>query len=80
MARRRWGAAHIAGFCQTEERTDGAKESPVLVISSSGDADVVATRVVSRGEGGGGADSDADVVVTGVVSNGEGGAARGKFC
>ena len=37
---------------------------------ASGDADVVETGVVSRGEGGAGAGSDADVVVTGVVSKG----------
>ena len=44
---------------------------------SSGDADVVATGVVSRGEAGAG--SGADVVVTGVVSEGEGGAGAGSF-
>ena len=46
---------------------------------ASGDADVVATGVVSRGEGGAGAASDADVVVKGVVSKGEGGAGAGSF-
>ena len=45
----------------------------------SGDADVVATGVVSRDEDGAGAGSDADVVVTGVVSKGEGGAGAGSF-
>ena len=46
---------------------------------ASGDADVVATGVVSRGEGGAGVGSDADVVVTGVVVKGEGGAGAGGF-
>ena len=46
---------------------------------ASGDADVVATGVVSWGEGGAGAGSCADVVVTGVVSEGEGGAGAGSF-
>ena len=63
--------------------TDGPKESPVLMDSSrgggaSGDADVVATGVVTRGEGGAGAGSDTDVVVTGVMSKDEGGG-RGQF-
>ena len=78
--------AHIAGFFKIEERwrKDGAKESPVLMDSSSGggargDADVVATGVVSRGEGGAGAGNDADVVVTGVMSKGEDGASAGSF-
>ena len=56
----------------------------MLMNSSSGggasvDTDVVATEVVSRGEGGAGAGSDADVVVTGIVSKGEGGAGAGSF-
>ena len=46
---------------------------------ASGDANAVATGVVSRGEGGAGSGSDADVVVTGVVSIGEGGAGAGSF-
>ena len=75
---------HIAEFFKPKSATDGAKESPVLMDSSSGGgasggADVVATGVVSRGEGGAGAGSDADVVMTGVVSNGEGGAGAGSF-
>ena len=75
--------AHIAGSFQTEER-HGRREGVAGVESSSGggasgDADVVATGVVSRGEGGAGAGSDADVVVTGVVSKGEGGAGAGSF-
>ena len=74
----------LLDFFKPQSATDGAKESPVLVDSSSGegasgDADVVATGVVSRGEGGAGAGSDADVVVTGVVSKGEGGAGAGSF-
>ena len=40
---------------------------------------MVATGVVSRGEGGAGAGSDADVGVTGVVSKGESGAGAGSF-
>ena len=71
-------------FFKPKSATDGAKESPVLMDSSSGggangDADVVATGVVSRGEGGAGVGSDADVVVTGVVSKGKGGAGAGSF-
>ena len=74
----------LLGFFKPKSATDGAKESPVLMDSSSsggasGDADVVATGVVSRGEGGAGAGSDADVVVTGVVSKGGGGAGAGSF-
>ena len=62
----------LLGFFKPKSATDGAKESPVSMDSSSGggarvDADVVATRVVSRGEGGAGERSGADVVVTGVV-------------
>ena len=76
--------AHIAGVFKPKSATGGAKESPVLMDSSSGggasgDSDVVATGVVSRGEGGAGAGSGADVVVTGVVSKGEGGAGAGSF-
>ena len=46
-------------FFKPKRATDGDKESPVLMDSSSGggasgDADVVATRVVNRGEGGAG--------------------------
>ena len=71
-------------FFKPKSATDGAKESPVLMDCSSGggasgDADVVATGVVSRGEGVAGAGSDPDMVVTGVVSKGEGGAVRGRF-
>ena len=59
----------LLDFFQPKSATDGAKELPVLMDSSSGggasgDADVVATGVVNRGEGGAGAGSDADVVVT----------------
>ena len=76
--------AHIAGFFKLKSATDGAKESPVLMDSSSGggasgEADVVATGVVNRGEGGAGTGCDADVVVTGVVSKGESGAGAGSF-
>ena len=76
--------AHIAGFFKPKSATDGAKDSPVLMDSSSGGgasggANVVATGVVSRGEGGAGAGSGADVVVTGVVSKGEGSAGAGSF-
>ena len=76
--------AHIAGFFKLKSAADGAEESPMLMDSSSGggargDADVVATGVVSRGEGGAGAGSDADVVVTGVISKGKGGAGAGSF-
>ena len=42
--------AHIAGFFKPNSATDGAKESPVLMDSSSG----------------GGASGDADVVAMGV--------------
>ena len=86
------GAAAAVGSGRTlldvfkpKNATDGAKESPVLVDSSSsdggasGDADVVATGVVNRGEGGAGAGSDADLVLTGIVSKGEGGAGAGSF-
>ena len=74
----------LLDFFKPKSATDGAKESPVSMNSSSeggarGDADVVATGVVSRGEGGEGAGSDADVVVTGVASKGEGGAGAGRF-
>ena len=73
----------LLDFFKPKSATDGAKESPVLMDSTSGggasgDADVVATGVVNRGEGGAGAGSDADVVVTGVVSKGEGGAGAGR--
>ena len=48
--------AHIAGFFKRESATGGANESPVLMDdssggSASGDADGVATGVVSRGKG-----------------------------
>ena len=74
----------LLGFFKPKSATDGAKESPVLMdISSgegaSGDADVVATGVVSRGGGGAGKRSGADVVVTGVVSKSEGSAGAGSF-
>ena len=73
----------LLDFFKPKRATDGAKESPVLMGSSSGgdasgDANVVATGVVNRGQGGAGAGSDADVVVTGVVSKGEGGACAGS--
>ena len=60
-------------FFKPKSATDGAEESPVLMVSSSGggasvDADVVATGVVSRDEGGAGAGRDANLVVTGVVN------------
>ena len=73
------GAAAAVGSGRTlldifrpKSATDGAKESPVLMDSSSGvgasgDADVVATGVVNRGEGGAGESSFADVVATGDV-------------
>ena len=71
-------------FSKPKSATDGEKESPVLMDSSSGggasgDADVVATGVVSRGEGGAGERSGADVLVTGVVSQSKGGAGAGSF-
>ena len=71
-------------FFKPKSATDDAKESPVLMASSSGggacgDADGVATGVVSRGEGGAGAGSDAAVVATGITSRGEGGAGAGSF-
>ena len=74
----------LLDFFQPKSATDGAKESLVLMDSSSDggasvDADVMATGVVSRGEGGAGPGSDADVVVTGVVSKGEGGAGASSF-
>ena len=74
----------LLDFFKPKSATDGAKESPVLMDSSSGggasgDADVVVTGVVSRGDGGAGAGSDADVVVTGVVSKGECGSGAGSF-
>ena len=74
----------LLDFFKPKSAADGAKESPVLMDSSSaggasGDADVVATGVVNRCEGGAGAGSEADVVVTGVVSRGEGGAGAGSF-
>lgn len=69
----------LLGFFKRQNATDEAKESPVLMDSSSSgggdasdDADVVATGVVSRDEGGAGAGSDADVVATGVVNGVEG--------
>ena len=73
----------LLGFFKPKSATDGAKESPVLMESSSGggasgDADVVATGVLSRGEGGAGERSGTDVVVTGVV-RGEGGAGASSF-
>ena len=63
----------LLDFFKPKNATDGAKESLVLMDSNSGggasgDADVVATGVVSRGEGGAGADSDTDVVATGVLN------------
>ena len=69
----------LLGFFEPKNATDGAKESPVLMDSSSGggasgDAGVVATGVVSMGEDCAGAGRDADVVETGVMSKGEGGA------
>ena len=68
----------LLDFFKPKSATDGAKKSPVLMDrsggGSSGDADVMATGDVSRGEGGAGAGSDADVAVMGVVSKGEGGA------
>ena len=74
----------LLDFFTPKSATDGVKESPVLMDSisdggASGDADVVATGVVSRGEGGAAAGSDADVVVTGVVSEGKGGAGADSF-
>ena len=74
----------LLGYFKPKSATDGAKESPVLMESSigrgaSGGADVVATGVLSRGEGRAGEHSGTDVVVTGVVSKGEGGAAAGSF-
>ena len=74
----------LLDFFKPKIATDGAKESPVLMDSSSGggasgDADVVATGVVNRGEGRADAGSDADVVGTGVVSKSEGGAGAGRF-
>ena len=73
----------LLDFFKPNSATDDARESPVLMDSSSGggesgDADVLATGVVSSGEGRAGAGSDADVVVTGVVSNGAGGAGAGS--
>ena len=86
------GAAVVVGsgrtlpdFCKPKSATDGAKESPILIDNNSsgggasGDADVVATGVVNRGEGGAGAGSDADVVVTGAVSKSDGGAGADSF-
>ena len=66
----------LLDFFKLKSATEGAKESPVLMDCRSGgvassDADVVATGVVNRGEGGAGAGSDADVVVTGVVNGPE---------
>ena len=74
----------LLDFSKPKGATDSAKESPVLMDrggggGASGDADVVATGVVNRGEGGAGAGGDADVVVTGVVSKGKGGAGAGSF-
>ena len=71
-------------FFKPKSATDGAKKSPVLMDSSSGgdasgDADVVVTGVVSRGEGDAFERSGAHLVVTGVVSKGEGGAGAGSF-
>ena len=76
--------AHIAEFFKRKSATDGANESPVLMESSSGggtsgDADLVATGVVSRGEGIAGERSGADVVETGVVSKDEGSSDAGDF-
>ena len=69
------GAAAALGSRRTfpDSATDGAKESPVLMDSSSGvgasgDADMVATGVVNRGEGGAAASSFDEVVATGVVN------------
>ena len=67
----------LLDFLKPKSETDGAKEWSVLMDSSTGggargDADVVATGVVSTGEGGAGAGSDADVVVTGVLNGLEG--------
>ena len=60
----------LLDFSKPRRATDGAKESPVFMGSSSGggtsgDVYVVATGVVNRGQGGVGAGSDADVVVYG---------------
>ena len=79
-----WSERTLLDFFKPKTVTDRSKVSLVFMDSSSGggasgDADVVATGVASRGEGGAGAGSDADVVVTGVVSKGEGGAGAGSF-
>ena len=63
----------LLDFFKPKSATDGAKESSVLMdissgVGASGDADVVATGVVNRGEGGAGASSFAEVVATGVVN------------
>ena len=63
----------LPDFFKPESATGGAKESPVLMDSSSGggpsgDADVVVTEVVSKGEGDAGAGCFDDVVATGVVN------------
>ena len=75
----------LLGFFQRQNATDEAKGSPVLMDSSSsgggdasGEADVVATGVLSRGEGGAGAGSDANLDAAGVVSRDEGGAGAGS--
>ena len=85
------GAAAAVGSGRTllvifkpKSAADGAKESPVVMDSTSGggvsgDADVVAPGDVSRGEGGAGATSDADEVVTGVLSKCERAAGEGNF-
>ena len=74
----------VLTFLKPTKATDCAKESPVLKGSSSsggarGDADVVATGVVSTGESGAELRSGADLVVTGVVSKGKGDAGAGRF-
>ena len=63
----------LLDFYKPKSATDGAKKSPALMDCSSdrvasGDAEVVATGVVSRGDGGACAGSFADVVATGVVN------------
>ena len=74
----------LLGSFKPKSAPVGANESSVLMECSNGggangDRNVVATGVVSRGEGGAGADSGVDVLVTGAVSIGEGGASADSF-
>ena len=67
----------LLAFFEARTATHGPNDPPVLMDSSSGggatgDSDVVATGIVSKGEGGVGGGGFADVVAPGVVNGLEG--------